>query len=203
MLDSYVVWSMAASTSRNGKLRARSAEQGKDGSMKTYEFTLAFRLPRSDADPTTFLDALFETGCDDATPGVGRRGTIALVFSREAATAERAVQSAADDVLRAIPGAELVEAKPDLVNLADVADMVGCSRQNMRKYAAGEIRSLEVAFPEPVFTGSPSLWRLVEVLGWLDSHTDLHPSSEALETARAVGKLNLTLQSRRFAGIAA
>lgn len=171
--------------------------------MKTYEFTLAFRLPRPDADPIAFLDALFEAGCDDAMPGVGRRGAIALVFNREAVTAERAVRSAVDDVLRAIPGAELVEAKPDLVNLADVADMVGCSRQNMRKYAAGEIRSLKEAFPEPVFTGSPSLWRLVEVLGWLDHHTDFHPPPEILETARAAGDLNLTLQRRRFDGAAA
>jgi hypothetical protein len=31
------------------------------------------------------------------------------------------------------PGAELVEASPDFVGLTDVADLVGCSRQNIRK----------------------------------------------------------------------
>lgn len=61
------------------------------------------------ADPTAWLDALYETGCDDATVGVGKHGSIALDFSREAASAEEAIRSAIGDVQKAIPGAVLTE----------------------------------------------------------------------------------------------
>jgi hypothetical protein len=65
--------------------------------------------------------------------GVGQAGRIALDFTREANTAFEAVSSAIADVKQAIPGAKLVEATPDLVGLTDVADIIGCSRQYMRK----------------------------------------------------------------------
>jgi hypothetical protein len=84
--------------------------------VEKYEFELTFSLPDADADPASFLDALFEAGCDDATVGVGRRGAIGLDFTREAASARDAFSSAIEDVKRAIPGAVLVEAKPDLAN---------------------------------------------------------------------------------------
>lgn len=84
-----------------------------------YEFVLKFSLADQEVDSSGYLDALFEAGCDDATVGVGKRGSIALVFSREASSAEEAVRSAILDVQKAIPDAELTEIKPDLVNLAD------------------------------------------------------------------------------------
>jgi hypothetical protein len=96
-----------------------------------WEFVLKFRLPRDGADPTDWLDALFEAGCDDATVGVGKHGSIALDFSREAPSAEEAIHSAIEDARKAIPSAVLTEISPDLGNLADLADVVGCSRQNL------------------------------------------------------------------------
>jgi hypothetical protein len=44
-----------------------------------------------------------------------------------------AIFSVVQKVRTAIPVAELVEASPDFVGLTDVADLVGCSRQNIRK----------------------------------------------------------------------
>jgi hypothetical protein len=163
-----------------------------------WEFVLKFRLPPDGPDPTAWLDALYEAGCDDATVGVGRRGSIALDVSREAASAEEAVRSAIGDVQRAIPGATLTEIGPDLVNLADLAEVIGCSRQNIRKYAAGEIKAVEAPFPEPVYTGNPSLWRLAEVLPWFERNTELHPGEGGLELARVVSTMNLALQHRRL-----
>lgn len=166
--------------------------------MARYDFTLTFTLPDRSADPADFLDALYEAGCDDATVGVGKRGSIALEFTREAEGAEKAVQSAIGAVGKAIPGVELVEVKPDLVNLSDVADMVGCSRQNIRKYAAGEIAAVKTPFPAPAFVGSPDLWHFVEVGSWLIRHTDLKPRREILETAAAASVVNLDMQRKRI-----
>src|SRR5690242_12916771 len=100
-----------------------------------YEFILKFALPNPDDDPSNFLDALYEAGCgDDSVIGVGKRGTIALDFTRHGESAEEAVLSAVEAVRKTIRGAVLTEVSPDLVTLAGVADVIGCSRQNIRKY---------------------------------------------------------------------
>lgn len=91
--------------------------------MSEYEFTLTFSLPGENDDPEQYLDSLYESGCDDAVLGTGQPGTIGLDFVREAASAEDAVRSAIANVEAAIPGAELVEAKPDLVGPTDLADL--------------------------------------------------------------------------------
>jgi hypothetical protein len=44
-----------------------------------------------------------------------------------------AVLSTQADVHRAVPSAKLIEVAPDLVGLTDVAEIIGVSRQNMRK----------------------------------------------------------------------
>src|SRR5882724_7872170 len=159
-----------------------------------YEFTLRFQLPGSKPKPDVWLDRLYEAGCDDATVGVGRKGFVALMFAREAATAEKAVSSAIRNVRKAIPGAELVAADPDLVNLAELAKLTGCTRQNLRKYAAGEIRTVQRLFPPPAVSGPESFWRLAEVGHWISRHTSLKVKGEVLEIATATSKLNLKTQ---------
>jgi predicted DNA-binding transcriptional regulator AlpA len=169
--------------------------------MPVYDFSLNFALPSGVADPAAFLDVLFVAGCDDATVGVGRRGAIGLAFSREAVSAEIAVRSGIAAVEQAIPGASLVEAKPDLVNLSDAAELLGMSRQNMRKYASGDIRGVAIPFPLPTFQGSPSLWHLSEILTWLSRHTELQPPQELQDLARVVDKVNLEAQEQRLAQV--
>jgi hypothetical protein len=85
---------------------------------------------------------------------VGQRGRIALDFARESTSAWAAIASAVQDVKRAIPGAELIEASPDFVGLSDVADIAGFTRQNMRKLMLSNIAT----FPLAVHEGTPSLW---------------------------------------------
>jgi hypothetical protein len=169
--------------------------------MATFEFTLTFALPDPNADPEDFLDALFKAGCDDATVGVGKLGAIALDFSREAPSAEDALRSAIDAVQRAIPGASLVEVKPDLVNLSDAAVLVGCSRQNIRKYAVGEIKGVAARFPVPAVSGSPPLWHFYEVALWLHGCAGLSIEREIAQISRAAYKLNLEVQQRRVADL--
>jgi hypothetical protein len=162
----------------------------------TYEFTLILALPAGSPDPATWADALYESGCDDAVLGIGARGVIALEFDREAASAEKAIRSAIACAQRAIPDARLIEVKPDLVNLSDLADLLQCSRQNMRKYAAGEIKGVQAPFPVPSFSGSPNLWHLYEVSRWLSAHTELRPPAELLELARTTCQVNLELAQK-------
>ena len=157
--------------------------------MTEYEFTLTFTLPDAQDDPVQYLDALFDAGCDDAIVGTGTSGTISLEFNRDADSATHAIESAIHDVMGAIPGASLIEAKPDMVGLTDVAEILDCSRQNIRKYAVGYPN-----FPRPAITGKFQLWHLWEI-----AEFDKFSIPETLiEISRVTCKLNLDLQNRKF-----
>lgn len=163
--------------------------------MNAFEFTLIFSLPRhGDAtDASHYLDALFEAGCDDALIGLGRAGYIALDFSREASNAEAAVNSATANVMAAIPGADLVEAKPDLVGATEIAVLAGCSRQNVRKHLVDKKDA-----PPPVYSGSATLWHLSDLVPWIKKHTPLKIKETAAETAKVAFRANMDIQSRRL-----
>jgi hypothetical protein len=165
--------------------------------MSRYDFALTFALPHPDQDPERHLDALFAAGCDDAAVGVGRAGMIGLDFSRSAETAEHALRSAIRDVRTAIPGAILVQAGPDLVGLSDMAEIFGYSRQNMRKYATGQIRA-RATFPPPSVVGDPSLWHLAEITAWLRLNTDVQPPADLCAVARAAAKINFEVERARL-----
>jgi len=116
-----------------------------------YEFTLKYQLVE-DEDIDALLERLAEAGCDDALVGIGQPGRLSLEFVRESAGANEAIEGALRDVRTAVPGARLIEATPDLVGLTDVAEIVGVSRQNMRKLMLAHIHS----FPAPTHEGSRS-----------------------------------------------
>lgn len=164
--------------------------------MREYEFTLKFRLPESDADPEQFVDALAEAGCDDATVGLGQQGRIALDFTREAANASKAILSAVQAVKRAIPGAELVEASPDFVGLTDVADLVGCSRQNIRKLMIGN----PATFPAAVHEGSQAFWHLRPVLAWFAETQKREIDRALIEVSEVTMQVNIAKEARRLPG---
>jgi len=157
--------------------------------MNEYEFTLTFTLSNSQGDPSHYLDALFEAGCDDAVVGMGSPGMIALTFNRDADRASDAITSAIDDVIAAIPSASLVEAKPDMVGLTDVAEILNCSRQNVRKTMLGHPN-----FPRPVVTGKFQLWHLWEIAGF----EKFSMQDTLIDLSRVTCKLNLDLQNQRF-----
>ncbi len=164
--------------------------------MSEYEFVLKFRLPNAELGDDALINALAEAGCDDATVGLGQPGRIALDFTREAKTAEAAIVSAMRAVQKAIPGAELVEAAPDFVGLTDIADLVGCSRQNMRKLVVGNAST----FPLAVHEGTQSLWRLRPVLSWFADTQQRAVNRSLLEVAEVTMKLNIAKEMRRIPG---
>ena len=166
--------------------------------MSEYEFTLKFRLPDANAAPEQFIDALVDAGCDDATVGIGQRGRIALDFSRDATNAQEAIVSAVQAVKSAIPGAELVEASPDFVGLTDVADLVGCTRQNMRKLMINNLAT----FPIAVHEGSQAIWHLRPVLGWFSETQKRTIDRSLIEISEVTMKVNIAKEARRVPGAA-
>lgn len=165
--------------------------------MHEYEFTLKFRLPDSALEPETFIDALAEAGCDDATVGLGQCGRIALAFTRQAANALDAIVSAVRAVRKAIPGAELIEASPDLVGLTDVADLMGCTRQNVRKLMLGNAAT----FPAAVHEGSQAIWHLGPVLVWFREYQQRSVDRSLIEVSEATMTVNIAKESRRLRGV--
>ena len=174
--------------------------------MKTYEFKLKFSLPHPSRDPESFVERLGEEGCTDALVGIGQNGRIALLFTRDANSALEAILSAVRNVKRAIPEATLIEAAPDLVGLSDIAEILGCSRQNIRKLMLNNLAS----FPTPIHEGKTTLWHLTNVLTWAKERPRYRIDESLHEVAKANMQLNIAKESvhlhsavkRQFAAIA-
>lgn len=158
--------------------------------MSEFDFLLKFDLPDSEIDPEKFVDVLYEAGCDDATIGIGQHGRIALNFIREAATAFEAVASAIANVKKAIPEARLIEATPDLVGLTDMAEILGCSRQNIRKLVLAN----KSVFPSPIHEGSSAIWHLAKVLPWFKSKGSYRIEDNLIEVSSATMQVNIARQ---------
>ncbi len=154
---------------------------------------LKYQLAEQDDDLDALVELLGAAGCNDALVGVGQRGRLALEFSREADSAEEAVRTALADVKRVVPTARLIEASPDLVGLTDVADLVGISRQAMRKLMLAH----RATFPMPVHDGSTSLWHLAEVLDWLQARRNYGIDPGVLDVARVTLEVNVAKEAIR------
>ncbi len=161
-----------------------------------YTFILKYQLADDDRDPNALVERLGEAGCDDALVGIGQPGRLALEFTREAESAKASVCRALADVRRAAPSAKLIEVSPDLVGLTDVAEIVGVSRQNMRKLMLAHPGS----FPAPVHEGSTSIWHLADVLYWLQARGNYVLTREILEVATVALQVNVAKEKRRLSG---
>jgi predicted DNA-binding transcriptional regulator AlpA len=159
-----------------------------------YTFTLKYQLADDDCNPDALVERLGEVGCDDALVGIGQPGRLALEFTREAIDAGSAVRSALVDVRQAAPSAMLIEVAPDLVGLTDVAEIVGVSRQNMRKLMLAHPGS----FPVPVHEGSASIWHLADVLTWLQAKGSYSLAKDVLDVARVALQVNVAKEGRRL-----
>ncbi|MBO9470893.1 DNA-binding protein [Endozoicomonas sp. G2_2] len=158
-----------------------------------YIFTLKYRLNSHDGDDEALVDRLFEAGCDDALPGIGHSGRLALEFAREAESGAAALESAIADVRKALDDAQLVEVLPDYAGLTDIAEHVGMSRQNLRKIATKR----GATFPAAIHEGNPSLWHLSDALSWLADH-GYAVDAATLEISAAARELNTAIQARRL-----
>lgn len=156
-----------------------------------YTFTLKYQLANGDGDHDELVERLGAAGCTDALVGIGIPGRMALLFTREAGSAEAAILSALADVRGAIPSASLIEVTPDFVGLTDVAEVIGVSRQNMRKLMVSHAAS----FPAPVHEGSAALWHLADVLAWLGTRGTYPLDPSVFEVAEIAMQVNLARQA--------
>ncbi|QJD91680.1 hypothetical protein HH213_17255 [Duganella dendranthematis] len=74
-----------------------------------HEFTLVFSTARCVEGVDEIVEILGQAGPTDATVGLGKRGHVALMFSREAASLGAAAQDAIAEIKRVLPMAKLVE----------------------------------------------------------------------------------------------
>jgi hypothetical protein len=157
-----------------------------------YEFSLVL------SGVTTLDDrvanALFEAGCDDATPAL-RFGRLTLTFARQAPSMKDAILSAIKDVHRAGIGAEVVRVDEcHLVTQADIAHRIGRSRQLVHQYVTG--KRGPGGFPAPVCNvcDAPPLWAWGEVAGWLWSNDMI--KEDEFRAAEQVALINTLLELR-------
>ncbi|MDD5296619.1 MAG: DNA-binding protein [Rhodocyclaceae bacterium] len=158
-----------------------------------YDFTLKFRLSDADGDIDDLLERLGAAGCDDALVGTGIQGRIALNFIRSADSANAAMVSALQDVRKALPTAKLIEVGPDFVGLTDVAEVVGVSRQNMRKLMLTHAKT----FPPAIHEGSASIWHLALILDWLHAKGSYPIAGNVAEVANAAMQFNIAKEMER------
>ena len=158
-----------------------------------YEFTLKFMLGDA-AEVDELVERLGAAGCEDALVGIGQPGRIALDFTREADTAQHAIVSALEAVKSAIPDAKLLEVTPDFVGLTDVAELVGVSRQNMRKLMLAHKDS----FPVAVHEGSAALWHLFPVLRWLKDRAGYPINQSLIDMAYITMQINLAKEASQI-----
>jgi hypothetical protein len=74
---------------------------------------LKFNFHDNQADPSSYVEQLYEGGCDDALIGVGKQGSISLDFIREAPSAFEAISSSITNVGNVLPNAILIEVSPN------------------------------------------------------------------------------------------
>ena len=121
---------------------------------------------------------------------IGKVGYLGLNFVRAAQNAESALETAIRDVKKAIPHAHLERAEPDLLNLSELGFLFDFSKQNMRKYARGEIASVTEEFPSPVITGKASYWHAAEIAQWLKEQGVRKIADKEIEMLFTIWSLN-------------
>lgn len=156
-----------------------------------YEFILKFKIFEQDTPIDDAVERLGAVGCNDALVGIGVPGRIALSFTRSAESAQVAVLDALAEVKRALPSAQLIEAGPDWVGLTDVAEVVGVSRQNIRKLMVTHPAS----FPAAVHEGSASIWHLAPVLQWLQPRGPYPIAPSLMEVALTAMQINIAKEA--------
>ena len=164
--------------------------------MSYYQFTLLVEGPDLQSD--TAIEALFESGCDDAL--VGRTdGVQYLDFDREAPSPETAILSAIADVER-LPDVEVIRlAGGGLVSMADIASHTGRTRESIRLLVTNERGPGR--FPAPVTDPRTRyrLWRWSEVRRWFEAnYVDEPVPRDDAAYDQVAAAINASLELRHY-----
>ena len=163
--------------------------------MNSYQFQLVFSIhPNEDAEQ--YLDALFEAGCDDALISIGKPGYLAADFTRESASAYEAIKTAIEAITKVIPHAKMIKAAPYIANLSEMANLFGCSKQNLSKYARGESPKSDL-FPCPIVSGKVDYWYVLDVALWLYKNNKMNIQKQDIDGLKAIHDLNIAIEEVR------
>ena len=163
--------------------------------MNNYQFQLIFSLhPNEDAEK--YLDALFEAGCDDALISMGKPGYLAADFTRESSSAYDAIKTAIEAVTKAITHAKLIKASPYIANLSEMANLFGCTKQNLSKYARGESPKSDL-FPNPIVSGKVDYWYVLDVALWFYKQNKMNIGKQDIDILKAIHDLNIVIEEVR------
>ena len=160
--------------------------------MKEHAFTLIL-TGIADLDDGV-SHALYEAGCDDATPSM-RNGVLRLSFDRRARTLKDAVLSVIRDVRKA--GVDVLRIElDDPVTQSDIARRIGRSRQVVNQYVKSQRGP--GGFPAPVYhvRDKSPLWMWSDVAAWLQRN-NLIGGVMHVEDAQQMALINNALEFRR------
>ncbi len=91
-----------------------------------------------------------------------------------------------------MPGAEgCDDALVGLTDVADILDILGFTRQNMRKLMLAS----ESTFPIPIHEGKSAIWHFFQVLVWLKEKNKYKIEDALLEIAKANMQFNVVKQT--------
>jgi hypothetical protein len=126
--------------------------------VTTHEFTFVLDHALDDDE----IDALFDAGCDDATPEIEQARTL-LHFDRDAPNLADALVSALDNVQASGLQVVAVESN-DLVTVKDIAARTGRTYESVRLLAAG--KRGPGGFPAPMAPGGWQFYSWAQVSQW-------------------------------------
>ena len=161
--------------------------------MAEYEFQIFCR--DVDMSDDSFLDRLYEAGCDDALVCF-KDGYVCLDFSRASKSAEEAVLSAIRDFEHSTVGGTVERVEPDdLASLSEIARRTGVTRASLQKYARG-ISKVGEDFPQPAANISGArreLYSAAEVINWMHAKERVVLPGHSTELVNVIAKINQAL----------
>ena len=161
--------------------------------MAEYEFQIFCR--DVDMSDDSFLDRLYEAGCDDALLSF-KDGYVCLDFSRASESAEDAVLSAIRDFGHSAVGGTVERVEPDdLASLSEIARRTGVTRASLQKYARG-ISKVGEDFPQPAANISGArreLYSAAEVINWMHAKERVALPGHSTELVNVIAKINQAL----------
>ena len=161
--------------------------------MAEYEFQIFCRGVEMSGD--SFLDRLYEAGCDDALVSF-KDGYVCLDFSRSSESAEEAVLSAIKDFEYSTVGGSVERVEPDdLASLSEIARRTGVTRASLQKYARG-LSKVGEDFPQPAANISGArreLYSAAEVINWMHAKERIVLPGHFMELVNVIAKINQAL----------
>lgn len=145
---------------------------------------------------TNVMNALFDSGCDDATVSI-QYGLLYLEFSRSAPSLLDAIASAIKNITDAGIGARVLRIDDcNLVTQSEIARRIGRSRQMVHQYMTGERGP--GGFPPPAcfLTEQRQLWQWCAVSYWLYTNNLLR--EEDCLNAAVVEAINNLLERQQM-----